>query len=625
MRILLSVTLLVVIVPFTPLYPRQGLDPSWIFSMNQAVAQGLIFGRDIIFSYGPYAAIVTKEYHPAVDFLIFYGSLFFGFNYSMVLLLLMPKKLKSLYVLLLILYLVGFVFSRDALFLAFPLLFSLLVYRMLLPQGHSEKIVLKPALQYCIFTSAFAVFGLLPLIKISFLLFSGISAVICSLLFFYQKNFLAAGLAISAPPCFSMLFWLATGQTALSFFSFFTEALPIVTGYSEAMALASKPGEIFFFLWAAGLLLYTIGKDDFAPQSHRLFLFASYGLFLFVAFKSGFVRHDGHAIKAGSSLILCGLSMIFKLQRVPAVKIFAILLALYSGFHIEGFYADNSIHNTHLRIFNTCENAWVGLNQRLTEPQVFQRRYEQVLERIRAQHDIAILSGSTDIYSFRQSELLATRNIWNPRPVFQSYSAYTRTLAEINERHLRSAEAPDNILFRLETIDNRFPSLDDGLSWPALLDNYAFNKLDRGLIYLKKRDILHKTSSYRLLIEKPYKMGETVALPESTFPVFAEIQVRPTFLGRLCGLFYKPSELKIKLNMQNGDIKEYRVISSMMASGFFISPLIDNTTAFAALVADDKSLIVSQKVKSFSLINPDDVFLYWNDDIKVALKAYLRK
>ena len=70
--------------------------------------------------------------------------------------------------------------------------------------------------------------------------------------------------------------------------------------------------------------------------------------------------------------------------------------------------------------------------------------------------------------------------------------------------------------------------------------------------------------------------------------------------------------------MQNGDIKEYRVISSMMASGFFISPLIDNTTAFAALVADDKSLIVSQKVKSFSLINPDDVFLYWNDEIHIC-------
>ena len=33
-------------------------DNSWIYSINYAVSEGLVFGRDIIFSYGPLSAFV---------------------------------------------------------------------------------------------------------------------------------------------------------------------------------------------------------------------------------------------------------------------------------------------------------------------------------------------------------------------------------------------------------------------------------------------------------------------------------------------------------------------------------------------------------------------------------------
>ena len=45
-------------------------------------------------------------------------------------------------------------------------------------------------------------------------------------------------------------------------------------------------------------------------------------------------------------------------------------------------------------------------------------------------------------------------------------------LAELNAACLRSSQAASNILFGVEPIDGRFPSLEDGHSWPELLTRY---------------------------------------------------------------------------------------------------------------------------------------------------------
>ena len=62
----------------------------------------------------------------------------------------------------------------------------------------------------------------------------------------------------------------------------------------------------------------------------------------------------------------------------------------------------------------------------------------------------------------------------------------------MNEEHLRGETAPDNILFSVDPIECRLPSLDDGPSWPALFDNYTVAKTDTdyGLLYLR-RNVVH--------------------------------------------------------------------------------------------------------------------------------------
>ena len=67
LQALLLVTAVCALVPFAPLMPGQSLDDSWVYGINQAVAQGLAIGRDIVFTVGPYASIYTGGYHPGTD------------------------------------------------------------------------------------------------------------------------------------------------------------------------------------------------------------------------------------------------------------------------------------------------------------------------------------------------------------------------------------------------------------------------------------------------------------------------------------------------------------------------------------------------------------------------------
>ena len=61
-----SVLFFSIIFKFTPITPISfgvGLDPSWTSGLATAINNELSFGRDLIFTYGPYASIVTKIYN----------------------------------------------------------------------------------------------------------------------------------------------------------------------------------------------------------------------------------------------------------------------------------------------------------------------------------------------------------------------------------------------------------------------------------------------------------------------------------------------------------------------------------------------------------------------------------
>jgi hypothetical protein len=232
------------------------------------------------------------------------------------------------------------------------------------------------------------------------------------------------------------------------------------------------------------------------------------------------------------------------------------------------------------------------------------------------------LNGTTDIYTYEQSILLASNDAWSPRPVFQSYSAYTPALARLNELHLRGTNAPHWILFDLMAIDDRLPSLEDGISWPALLDNYTFISFDGQFVLMRRKEVIQSKSNFELINQGTYRTGGIVALPDAHGPLFAEVDLKPTLLGQLWMALFKPPQLNIALNLGNGATRSYRVISNMMTTGFIVSPLVSNTAEFASLATGNRHFQDEGKVESISMAPSYGGSLLWSGTYTLTVKTY---
>jgi hypothetical protein len=65
---------LAIMLPLSPSMPTDGLDPSWRYALNEAVAKHLVFGKDLIFTFGPLGSVYTWVYHPGTDHIMLFAS-----------------------------------------------------------------------------------------------------------------------------------------------------------------------------------------------------------------------------------------------------------------------------------------------------------------------------------------------------------------------------------------------------------------------------------------------------------------------------------------------------------------------------------------------------------------------
>ncbi len=73
--VLFTIAILAVMVRPLPVFPNlmwEGL----LFAINPAVATHLQFGRDVLFTHGPYASVYTSRYYPGIEHLRLTGQIF---------------------------------------------------------------------------------------------------------------------------------------------------------------------------------------------------------------------------------------------------------------------------------------------------------------------------------------------------------------------------------------------------------------------------------------------------------------------------------------------------------------------------------------------------------------------
>lgn len=481
LKFALLIIIIAVFIPLSPKMPAPGLDASWAVGLNQAIAQGLAFGKDIFFTLGPYSSIYTKFYHPATDFMMVGGSLYLALCYWIAIIFLM-QGIKWRWSIAFAILLFSMIYARDSLFFSYSLIIGLLIHKEI----HGKESFLKSNF-FTLFALLFTPFGLFPLIKGSLLILSIITMLLCSFFLSLYKQRTLALLALASPLVSMLFFWIASGQSIFHLPSYISNTISLASGFTEAMATQGDNKELIVFgITSFCILLSILLQKKLSPLS-KAFLFCTYFVFLFLSYKTGFTRHFGHAFIAGTSVLLASFLLPY-LNSNNKVTVPLLALSLYTASYINGHYTKISVRDNFI---STYTAAYYGLKNRIQNKNWLKENFSLTMNYLKTQDNFPILPGTTDIYSYNQTSLIASGMQWSPRPIFQSYSVFTANMAEINKNYLLSENKPDNIIFKVEPIDNRIPSMEDGMSWPTLINHYQPVRLDNDFLFLRKNQSIN--------------------------------------------------------------------------------------------------------------------------------------
>jgi len=655
--VFLVVTLFALFVPLDPRMPNRGLDASWEFAMNQAVARHMNFGTQIAFTYGPYASVATRIYDPATDLRMLVGSCVLAISYGLALVFL--ARGRGRYLTIGLLFFLATFPNTEIFLLSYSYLLAI-CWLTYLNRNQREGMIGPKWLPVAAAIVMLLTSGLLPLVKGSLLLPFTVVSLVPAALLFYRSRIGLGLLFLLLPVGSALMLWGVAGQPMGNLPAFLRCTAFLTAGYTEAMATSwlvlpasVGAGLVVVFIAVSGLLCLSIFRSQKLEPSSKWALGLLSAIFLFVVFKHGFVKAD-EVPTAFASLSVIAIILGFLVwdrYAVVAITIAVVLAAgtsvmsdtvLYKEVHEKfgmgvawgggrrtdvlkfcidraaGAYARSTYEST----WSTYRDLWDGLRIRMGNSRQLEERFEAAKAAIRNSMPIPALQGSADVYSYDQSVLLATANQWDPRPVLQSYSVYTPELATMDEAHLRGAAAPDWVLFDLQTIDGRYPSLDDGASWPALLDNYELNSFAGPYALLQKRGLLQTRTQYASVNTQICNTGSTVSIPQQDGLLFAEVELKPTLAGRLLNTLFSPPQLQIKVGLADGSVKKFRVVSAMMKTEFLLSPMVSDTKDFAALMTKANQGAHLPRVQTISITPSYGGSLFWSKSFAITLKKY---
>lgn len=415
-----------------------------------------------------------------------------------------------------------------------------------------------------------------------------------------------------------VVFWLIAGQNHTMLGLYLRYSVAIAGGYTSAM-MSSGEGEGFYLsvmLISMAVLVFVMGRLAFQRYAWFSVLpTAAIAGVLFLVFKLGNVRfHPIHETTTTLQLTVATLACLA--MAWPAIKSqrWWMRLALCSvlagitlfGSHIfSNGYRKQGFEGESLWLSYAWTLNWANLTiptKLLKDPKYLEKKHEKYLHDIRSEFPLPAIEGSVDVYPWRHAVVFAHGLDYNPRPIIQSYSAYTPALLELNSRHLQTKSAPQNVLFGIDPQNNNYPTLEDGLSWLDLLTRYEVVGNTPQFAILKKTP-RPKSLQLKPMTNTPVELGVPLMLTTNHGLVWAELDFQRTFKGSLLSLLYKPEKLLLMVGLKNGEQRFYTLVPGMAKTGFLLSPLIvDNNAFICAATGTNIESLDGQQVASATIL-----------------------
>jgi hypothetical protein len=135
------------------------------------------------------------------------------------------------------------------------------------------------------------------------------------------------------------------------------------------------------------------------------------------------------------------------------------------------------------------------------------------------------------------------------------------------------------VLFGLNAIDRKFPSLEDSRVLLNLLHNYLPIESEGPFVLLQSNSC--SQASRTLLRQGTAEPGEHIQLQsKDEKEIWMEIQVEPNFAGKGRQFFFKSPKLRLALWPESGGRPLVKMVAPapMLACGFLISPVLLNNS-----------------------------------------------
>jgi hypothetical protein len=586
-------------------YLWMSLDPSWVSALNYVKIQNLTWGKDFAFTYGPLSFLSTRVGwgQNRLSFLLF--DLFYFINFLAIFFITFQKSKEKI--------LTGFLIVAIAIIL--PSYF-----------GSANAFLLMAFLlfwiRYSLDNNSFIIY-IFQTILILLLFYIKFNTGLISFLFFVlaitykliaKKGDYKLLIVYLLTPFILVYFTSNLLNVELS--SYIKSALEIVGGFNDIMYLERPFGDrhvfaILIILFSLVVLYFKVFKNTEEKILKRLLILFIFSVSIYVQYKQSFVRADDSHILEFFNYCILLIFCVYDFHIYKSkffIKGLLVLTVIISFFYVNKLNANPT--NFDLKLSKSGYIDGFKSFTKISSVHLFPNN-NQLPETIKNK----IGSSSIDAYPWNTQLLLENKLNFTPRPVFQSYTAYTPKLEEKNFEHYSSEKGPKYVLYEFGSLDNRYPLFDETKLNLLLTKNYSCidtltqnNKLILLLEKTNKKNIkLVQTKEYAMFIDSPL-------IPKDG--IYYKVFLYRNLIGDFVSLLNHAPEMNLSVQMNEGNFINYKTSKGLLETGVFGTQHIASTNDF-------KDLILQQNLDKRKILayyfRPKSPSLF---KVKIRIKEY---
>lgn len=556
---------------YSPIF--SGLDGSWQVALNLAWELKFIFGTEFLFTYGPLGLISPRFAFPGAF---------------------LPMLLSDLFLIGSIIFLLYVIWNESR---------STVVGLMTLgiAIGMPQYIYgVELSISYMIITMCF-VFHYLKTKNFIYLVLASLTSVlsfyiklnsglVCGVLLLGTVIFLLVArqisLKIAIGGCLSFFILLGLGALMLpvDLYSYIRGGIEIAAGYNEAMVLNTREFPqvlvmaISFFCMFIGYSFYRLISLIKDPIS--LLHFGWIAATSFVVFKQGYVRADGHVLAFPQWIALIfGLGAWYLSKKNYSGLSILSVIALMISFSIsDDKVTENLFPNKVSSLASYSSEIFLSNNEAQS---LFLKKRPGILPQEIIQR---VGSSEVDIFPYDIFHIFSENLNYKPRPVMQSYSAYTPYLDQLNASAFSNPKGPKFIIFRSGAIDERYPWFDESFTKQTIARNFRVVEQKNEWLLLER--LSNELGRLREPAgEERRAFGEWIKVPESLDLLYGRFAIKYTMLGSLAKFFFQVTPPRVTFRLNDGKEIGFRAIVPAIKSDVLVSHFV-NTSDEAKMFFD---------------------------------------